>query len=540
EFDGLRRIADAFPQIETSPLIILVDQFEEIYTLCPDTQHRDAFVANLLHAAGDRTQHVSVILTLRSDFLGETQQHLALNALISEQGYFVPMMQPEELKGAIAEPARRAGHELDPATIQLLVEQTQGRQGTLPLLQVALTRMWDGLEQGYHPLETLERIGGVGGALADEAQQLYQKLNEEERAIAPRIFVALVQVDGTSEVTRRRATKTELITSENDAPQVEAIINRFAAAKVRFLVTSFDKEQGEVVEVAHEALLRSWGQLKEWIAECRDALRQKHKIDRAAEEWARQGKPKGYLLQGRPLQDAKAFMKTHENNRVTALSRVAIEFIEKGVRKRRISQSRSLGAFLIFPLMGTILFLHFLLIERADLILSRTNDCQPDRGIKFLLNYMILTGYKYELKKINVCEESLHKINLSDATLSDSRFENANLAAANFKGARIRNSNFQGVLLVQANLENSILIDSDFGCSQDHCADLLGANLKGANLSGVDFQSAILFEANLHGSDLTNANLLGVEELKIEQFQDVTLCNTTLPSYLNVPGDRDC
>ena len=228
-YKGLRRIADVLPDIDFSPLIILVDQFEEVYTYALSLEQtereafiaeRDAFIENLLCAAAEPTKRVSVILTLRSDFLGDTQQHPRLNKLFSTQGFLVPIMQREELEVAIAKPAEQAGYKLDKAIVTLLVEQTQGREGTLPLLQFALTRIWEGLQNGVDPATTLENIGGVGGALAGEAQRLYESLSSEEQAIARSIFLALVQLNEDSGDTRRRAAVSELIATDADEARV--------------------------------------------------------------------------------------------------------------------------------------------------------------------------------------------------------------------------------------------------------------------------------------------------------------------------------
>jgi hypothetical protein len=173
EYDGLRRIAQALPEISTSPLIVLVDQFEEIYSLCDDLNERDAFVGNLIYAASSKAAYVSVILTFRSDFLGQTQRHPTLNHAISDQGVIIPAMNAEELRLAIAEPAVHSDHPLDEATVDLLITETEGREGALPLLQFALTRIWEGIGEGVEPAVTLKNIGGVGGALAGEAQRLF-------------------------------------------------------------------------------------------------------------------------------------------------------------------------------------------------------------------------------------------------------------------------------------------------------------------------------------------------------------------------------
>jgi hypothetical protein len=102
DYEGLRRVADGLPGIHDSHLIVLVDQFEEVYSLCQNTSERDAFIGNLLHATCDRARHVSVIIALRSDFLGETQKHPVLNRLFAEQGFLVRAMDQAELRRAIA------------------------------------------------------------------------------------------------------------------------------------------------------------------------------------------------------------------------------------------------------------------------------------------------------------------------------------------------------------------------------------------------------------------------------------------------------
>ena len=211
EFDGLRRIAGVLPEISFSPLIVLVDQFEELYTLCDNEKIRCAFIENLLCAARDSTQQVSVILTMRSDFLGATQQHPRLNQLFSSQGFLVPIMQPEELAMAITEPAKQGGYELDKAIIHLLIEECKGQDGALPLLQFSLTQIWEGLRQGVKPADTLEKIGGVGGALANEAKQIYNSLKPQQQNIARSLFLALLQLNDNGKTTRRRVTISELV-----------------------------------------------------------------------------------------------------------------------------------------------------------------------------------------------------------------------------------------------------------------------------------------------------------------------------------------
>jgi ABC-type branched-subunit amino acid transport system substrate-binding protein len=292
--DGLRQIADTLTEIEISPLIVLVDQLEDVFTLCEKPQDRDAFIGNLLCAAANRSKRVSVIVTLRSDFLGAVQKYPEFDRLIQPQGFFVAAMTVDGLREAITEPAKLAGHPLDLSTVNLLIEQTSGREGTLPLLQFALTRIWEELakkEKPKEPAETLKAIGGVGGALAGEAQRIYKSLTPNEQEIARRVFLGLVQLGEGTKDTRRRIKLEQLIHQDE---QVQKVIDQFASRDTR-LITLADDNGAKTVEVTHEALFDNWQQLKDWLNDGRNDLRFQRRLDDAVMVWQGHGKPEGNL-----------------------------------------------------------------------------------------------------------------------------------------------------------------------------------------------------------------------------------------------------
>ncbi|QQE63355.1 WD40 repeat-containing protein [Leptolyngbya sp. BL0902] len=312
--DGLRRIASLIPHIQDAPLVVLVDQFEEVYSLCKDAEERQAFIDNLLTAAQDPNAQVSVVLTLRSDFLGETQRHPGLNQIIgSDQSVIVPAMTTEELRRAIAEPAKRAGHPLDEATIDLLVTDTEGREGALPLLQFALSRIWEGLGQGVAPAETYRQMGGVGGALAGKAQDIYDHLSPAEQETARRIFIGLVQLGEGTRDTRRRTPVENLIASQDSPEVVKQVLARFSSPGAR-LVTLASQGNQDVAEVTHEALFGHWQQLNEWLDSSRDDIRFQRRLEAAADYWHDQGRPAGLLWRPPDLDLLRTFAKTHAAN----------------------------------------------------------------------------------------------------------------------------------------------------------------------------------------------------------------------------------
>jgi len=502
EFDGLRRITDSFPEIAHSPLIVLVDQFEELYTLCDDEQVRSAFVKNLLCAASDSSQRVSVIITMRSDFLGKTQQHPRLNQLFSSQGFLVPMMQPEELAIAITEPAKRAGYELDKATVQLLINETQGHEGALPLLQFALTQIWEGLRDGVKPADTLEKIGGVGGALANEAKRLYYSLTPEQQKIARFTFLALIQLNDDRKATRRRATISELITSQQDAPLVREVIERFARPGVWILVTFSNEQQVEMVEVAHEALIRNWQELQEWLNKQWENLRKKRKIEQYALEWQDHKKSNGYLLQGRMLRDATEFLQAQKDNTETSLSGLAKEFVKASRRK----QLQGFLKVAIIPFMGTLIPIHFFLLNLAQTAIHRKDvECQQDLEIPILVNYLVFVGQKQHLEGANFCNDNLSGLDLSEATL----------IRANFRLSQLENTNFRKAFLVKANFQ--------------------GGNLRDANFSEASLQKADFQESILYGTDLRRA-----KKITDNQFEKALLCKAKLPDQSSLDPNRDC
>jgi hypothetical protein len=185
-----------------------VDQFEELFKN-PLESERSLFIETLLDAAFSNDGRVTVVLTLRSDFLSATARYPALDAAIAAGSELVPAMTESELREAISLPAARAANEagisnpLDQGTVDLLVEQAIGQAGALPSLQFTLARIWEGLAKGTPASETLRELGGVGGALASEADRLVEELAKSGKEdLVRRAFLAMVQFGDNVEDTR--------------------------------------------------------------------------------------------------------------------------------------------------------------------------------------------------------------------------------------------------------------------------------------------------------------------------------------------------
>ena len=337
-YDGLRRIVDLIPGIQDAPLVMVVDQFEEVYSLCKEADEREAFIGNLLCAASDPSQNLSAVITLRSDFLGETQRHPELNQVIgSDESVIVPAMTEEELRRAIAEPAKQAGHPLDEALIHLLLQDTEGREGALPLLQFALTQIWEELGQGKVPIDTYREMGGVGGALAGKAQGIYDALDDREKEIARRIFVSLVQLGEGTRDTRRRAAIGRVMASKDDPKQFRRVIERFTDPGVRLITMSAVVDE-ETAEVTHEALFDHWQQLNGWLDKGRDDIRFQRRLDEVARHWDKRQRPDGSLWRSPDLDLLKDFYQRVESDMTGLQIAFYLAALEAEERQKKTSK----------------------------------------------------------------------------------------------------------------------------------------------------------------------------------------------------------
>jgi len=389
--DALISIVASLPNIDSAPLLILIDQFEEIYTSCKEEEERRAFIDNLMAAVTDKSGRLFIILTLRSDFLGETRAHEALNQLIAQQNVIVPMMTQAELRLAIAQPAENAGHTLDNAIITLLVEQTKGLEGVLPLLQFALTRLWSGLINGVDPIDTLKEIGGVGGALAQKAEEIYQKLSEGDKNIARRAFLKLVE-PGTKN-TRRRVNMKEIVAHHEDDRQIHSLLDKFADKEAR-LITLSENEQGQTtVEITHEALLENWDTLKEWVLTHNEDLRFEHRLTEATRHWESANRVDG-LLWDSP--DFEQLQKFHERASQD-MTMVQMDFYRASENKKRWAKRKGWGAI-------ALVLLTFISFGSVYWALTEIGKAQQERN----LAQELLAQQKSSLalaKKLRECDK---------------------------------------------------------------------------------------------------------------------------------------
>jgi Novel STAND NTPase 1/TIR domain len=301
---------------------LIVDQFEEVFTLCQDQTERTQFIDVLRYAVTVAGGQSIILLTMRADFLTRAAEYKPLAELLSTHQFLIGPMDCDDLRRACEEPAHRVGVTLEDGLTASILDDAGREPGLLPLMEDALLQVWEQRRADQvMTLQAYRDLGGVRGALAKKADTLLTTLSPPQQTIVRRVFLRLTQPGEGTEDTRRRATRVELQTTAEETSMVADVIQILADA--RLLVTSEDQQ----VDVAHEALIRGWPRLRGWIEEDRAALRTHHRLTEAAEEWQRLQRDPGVLFRGALLTVVQEWRKTHEAD----LNRLERDFLEASV-----------------------------------------------------------------------------------------------------------------------------------------------------------------------------------------------------------------
>lgn len=299
EASGLRRAVDAILPDQASPLVLVVDQFEELYTIAADDE-REAFTEALVEAITHPRSRLRVVITLRADFYDHPLATPGLGELLREHTELVTPMTASELELAITRPAETAGVVVQPALLAALMADAVSGPGVLPMLQYTLTELFERRRGSTMTAAIYESMGGLTGAVVERAESLFGALTTEARSAARNVFQRLVSVNEAGEDTRRRALLSELQALEGRDGYLDDMLRAFA----RHRLLTFDRDpasRGPTVEIAHEALIGAWARLSSWIDEARDDLRAQRRLAVAAAEWVDQGKNRDFLLTGASL-----------------------------------------------------------------------------------------------------------------------------------------------------------------------------------------------------------------------------------------------
>ena len=355
---GMLRVIKRVLPDDGTGLLLVIDQFEELFSLTPDEDTRRLFLDNLVTLGSDARSRVRTVVTLRADFFDRPLDHPEFAELVHRGLVTVAMPDRDSLALMVSQPARQAGLDLEPGLVTEVVRDVMEQPGGLPLMQYALTELAERSDGRTLTSAGYRESGGVLGALGQRAEEIFQGLQPSAREVSERIFLRLVTVDENADDTRRRIRRTELDALGLDRNAVDAVLQQFGS----FRLLSFDHDpttRGPTVEVAHEALIREWPRLRSWVDDQREDLLLERRLRDAVMEWEAGDRDPGYLLRGGRLEqfetwaDTAPAQVTDDERRLIAESRARSD-AEREVERRRVRRLRRLVAVVGVALVAAL------------------------------------------------------------------------------------------------------------------------------------------------------------------------------------------
>jgi basic membrane lipoprotein Med (substrate-binding protein (PBP1-ABC) superfamily)/DNA-binding SARP family transcriptional activator len=304
----LRSVLRVLPD-ERSHLVLVIDQFEELFTMVESDEVRDRFLSNLITAIDDPRRRLSVVITLRADFYAEPLRHPKFGARLGHGIINVTQLSAEELEVAAVEPAKHAGVEFEPSLLGQLIADVGNQPGALPLFQYALTELFDRRSGDSLLTSTYRAMGGIDGALQRRADDVFEDLSSDEQDAARQLLLRLVHVSEHGQRSRRRVEAREIASLGVDTVTMQATIAKLG----RNRLLSFDSDRlsgAPTVEVAHESLLTAWSTLEGWIDESREDLRRHASLVVTLREWQLADENPEYLLSAARLAEFRGWEET--------------------------------------------------------------------------------------------------------------------------------------------------------------------------------------------------------------------------------------
>ena len=290
-------------------LVLVIDQFEEVFTLVEDEAVRTHFLESLRAAVTDPHSRLRVVATLRADFYDRPLMYRGFAELFHSRVEAVIPLSPDELERAISGPAKRVDVSLEPTLVATMLADVAEEPGALPLMEYALTELFERRDGPVLTLDAYQRIGGVSAALGRRAEELYDDLQDEGKEAARQLFLRLVALGEGAEDTRRRVPRAEIASLDEDEKAMTTVIDMFGAARL----LSFDRDArtgAPTIELAHEAMLTAWPRLHYWIDAAREDIRTERRLAAAARDWIEADRESSFLLSGSRLEQAEAWETT--------------------------------------------------------------------------------------------------------------------------------------------------------------------------------------------------------------------------------------
>ncbi|HEY4458446.1 MAG TPA: hypothetical protein VGN81_29310 [Pseudonocardiaceae bacterium] len=343
----LQALVDQPPEAD---LLLVVDQFEEVFTLCRDAGERAQFVRLLRTAADAPNSRIRIVVGVRADFYGHCAQYPELLAALRSAQVPVGPMRTEELRSAVTQPALKAGLRVENGLVAQVIADATGYPGVLPMVSHALLETWRRRRGTTLTLTGYTEVGGVIQAIARTAETAYTALSQRQQRWARQLFIRLVALGDGTEDTKRRLPREELELTDPDHTTVIEVL-----AQARLLVLDRDS-----VEIAHESLIRCWPRLRDWLNTDREGARVHRQLTDAANSWESLHRDPGALYRGSRLTQADQWMTAGGADVLTTREReflrasLAVQAAEQTTDRRRTRRLRQLLAVLAVLLVVAV------------------------------------------------------------------------------------------------------------------------------------------------------------------------------------------
>ena len=419
------------------PMIVLViDQFEELFTLASakETQKLLDLLIEALEYAKDKFK---LVITLRADFIDACLAIPKLNDLLQKFSILVTpkFSNINDYRDAIIKPAQAVGLAVEAELVEVLLAELEQATNDLPLLQFVLEQLWEYREQGILTLQSYQqKIGGIKTALEKKAEATYQSLDTGSQEVAQWIFLQLTQLGEGIEDTRRRVTKTELLSGKYNSKLVASVLNILTEAKLlvvnqesKTITTAKSRsvdhnEASEInilkaettVEIAHEILIHHWSTLRWWLQENRHILQKQRQIEQWAKQWLKKAKHQDFLLQGIKLIEAEIIYQQYPES-FNTLEIAYIKASKKARNIRRLKQA-AIGTSIVAVLgfLGGFSWLKQQQAQRLELIRLATADAITPENSQIIANilpdYLKITQQNRQQAKLDAAKADYRQI----------------------------------------------------------------------------------------------------------------------------------
>lgn len=325
--------------------LLVIDQFEELFTLCHNETERRSFINNLVNAA-QANNPATVVIVLRADFYAQTVKYASLQQILAQNQIIIGPMTRESLREAIEKPAAVAGLKLEAGLVERILEEGDAEPGALPLISQALLVTWERRKGLTLTHAGYEAAGGIWGSLVQTAETVYRGLKSEEQLWARHIFLQLIEVGEGAQETRRQISKDDLLISSDTITDTESNPKRIAWGTrmppdqfpfenpiIKSVLTTLVNARLIVIDlgsvkIAHEALVQKWPRLRHWLDESRESLKIHRQLSQDAQKWVEVGRNNSFLYRGARLAQILDWVNSNSTN----LNEIEKQFIAASER----------------------------------------------------------------------------------------------------------------------------------------------------------------------------------------------------------------